>query len=50
MKFQKQQGAASIAFEKPVFIESAASIVGKKEGEGPIGAFFDMVCKDSLFG
>lgn len=50
MKLQKQQGAASISFEKPVFIESAASIAGKKEGEGPLGTFFDMICEDSFFG
>lgn len=50
MKPQKQQGTASISFEKPVFIESAASIAGKKEGEGPLGSAFDMVCEDPLFG
>lgn len=29
---------------------SAASIVGKKEGEGPLGKLFDMVEDDNLFG
>lgn len=50
MKLQKTQGAASIAFDKPVFFQSAASIAGKKEGEGPLGSCFDMVCEDPLFG
>ncbi len=50
MKLQKIQGAASIAFPRPVFIESAASIAGKKEGEGPLGSEFDMICKDPMFG
>lgn len=44
------KGKASISFETPVFIHSAASIVGKKEGEGPLGPAFDMICDDPLFG
>ena len=31
-----QIGKASIKFEEPPVIESMASIVGKKEGEGPL--------------
>lgn len=50
MNLPKQQGAASITFDKPVFIQSAASIAGKKEAEGPLGNSFDMVCEDPLFG
>lgn len=45
-----QQGAASIAFENPVFIQSTASIVGKKEGEGPLKDYFDLICEDPMFG
>lgn len=50
MNLQKTQGAASLSFGKPVYIQSAASIAGKKEGEGPLGTYFDMVCEDPLFG
>lgn len=50
MKKQYTQGAASIAFEQPVYIQSTASIVGKKEGEGPLGDTFDMICEDPMFG
>ena len=50
MNRQMTQGRASVAFEKPVFIESCASIVGKKEGEGPLGKDFDMICQDPMFG
>lgn len=50
MKLKELTGAASIAFTKPVYIESTASIAGKKEGEGPLGGLFDMVSQDSLFG
>ena len=37
-------------FEKPVYIRSWASCVGTKEGEGPLGADFDIVGKDNRFG
>ena len=29
-------GKASVRLENAVYIESAASVVGKKEGEGPL--------------
>ncbi len=45
-----QKGSASIAFEAAPCICSAAAIVGKKEGEGPLGALFDQVEQDPLFG
>lgn len=43
-------GAASVCLEKPVYILNSASIVGKKEGEGPLGLLFDMVGEDDMFG
>ena len=43
-------GQQSIQFEKAPHIISSASIVGKKEGEGPLGNKFDMVGEDSMFG
>ena len=45
-----QIGKASIQFEEPPVIESMASIVGKKEGEGPLGSLFDVVEMDDMFG
>ena len=36
--------------EAPVRIKSFASVVGRKEGEGPLGSCFDKVVKDSHFG
>lgn len=50
MKKLYTKGLASIAFEEPVFIESCASIVSKKEGEGPLGNCFDLICEDPMFG
>lgn len=43
-------GKQSISFEKPVHIVSVASIVGPKEGEGPLGEYFDVVCADPMNG
>ncbi|MDO5551041.1 MAG: stage V sporulation protein AD [Lachnospiraceae bacterium] len=45
-----QKGKASIAFEHPPYIRAAASIAGKKEGEGPLGALFDIVEQDDMLG
>ncbi len=43
-------GKSSIKLENKVFILDSASIVGKKEGEGPLGNLFDLVGTDDLFG
>lgn len=43
-------GKASIKLEQPVYIINSASVVGKKEGEGPLGQLFDMVGDDDMFG
>ena len=43
-------GRASICLEKPVYILNSASVVGTKEGEGPLGPLFDMVGEDDMFG
>ena len=43
-------GASSISFQEPVFIQSCASVTGPKEGDGPLGSCFDMICPDPMFG
>lgn len=45
-----QIGRQSLSFEKPVYIMSSASIVGPKEGEGPLKDTFDEVVEDATFG
>ena len=45
-----QTGKASLSFHRPVFIQSCASVAGKKEGEGPLGSCFDQVWEDPMFG
>lgn len=44
------KGLQSIAFEKAPFLINSASVVGKKEGEGPLGKLFDMIEPQDLFG
>lgn len=44
------KGSQSIQFENAPYIISSGSIVGKKESEGPIGALFDQMDEENLFG
>ena len=43
-------GSQSISFKNPVYILESASIVGKKEGDGPLGQYFDLIGEDPMFG
>lgn len=43
-------GSASMCFQNPVYITSCASVVGKKEGDGPLGSRFDLICNEPMFG
>ena len=43
-------GRQSVRFEMPVYLVNSASVVGKKEGEGPLGELFDVVIKDDKDG
>lgn len=43
-------GKQSVKLQNEVYINGNASIVGKKEGEGPLGLLFDMVGEDDMFG
>lgn len=40
----------TVFFENRAYISAVSSSVGKKEGEGPFGNYFDYVSKDSRFG
>lgn len=46
----KQAGKQSVRFKHPPVISGAASVVGKKEGEGPYGKYFDVIEKDPKVG
>ena len=43
-------GKQSIQLKQPVYILESASVVGKKEGEGPLGSLFDVVLTDDMNG
>ena len=45
-----RQGKQSILFLHPPAILSFASVVGKKESEGPLKNSFDVASKDTTFG
>lgn len=42
------KGKQTVVLDKPVWVESAASIVGQKEGEGPLGKYFDVIATDPM--
>lgn len=44
----KKLGQQTLNFADPPVIKSWASIVGPKEGEGPLAGYFDMVLADNL--
>ena len=43
-------GVQSIKFSTPPYIQHYASVVGQKEGDGPLGSHFDIVEQDNMFG
>ena len=43
-------GKQSLSFEKPPYILNYASIVGQKEGDGPLGSYFDQIEPDPMVG
>ena len=49
-KQAEMTGKQSIRFDEAVHLLCAASIAGKKEGEGPLGDRFDQVFEDPFFG
>ncbi len=46
----KKLGSQTVRLLNPPSIISTASIVGPKEGEGPLAQYFDDILKDDLFG
>ena len=44
------KGKQSLLFETPPGIICSASIVGKKEGDGPLGKYFDVIEEDPMIG
>ncbi len=46
----KRNGKQTIKIQNPVSIMSAASIVGPKEGQGPLRLYFDEIIEDEMWG
>lgn len=46
----KKLGKSTYAFKNPPMIEQCFTVVGKKEGEGPLGIFFDKIIQDEYVG
>lgn len=46
----KKLGKQTVKFESPPYIISSGTVAGKREGEGPLGGYFDMVLNDELWG
>jgi len=44
------KGKQSILFDEAPYIISSGNVVGKKEGEGPLGSLFDLIEEENLFG
>ena len=50
MSDTKIVGAQSVCFTEEVYVLGRAAVVGKKEGEGPLRAFFDVIDDTDRFG
>lgn len=50
MNRNQKLGKASMKPEQPVYILNSGSVVGTKEGQGPLGLLFDVVGEDDMFG
>ena len=50
MPVNQMTGKQSIAFLDAPYIISSASVVGPKEGEGPLGEWFDLIAPEAEFG
>ena len=46
----KRLGPQTVSLQNPVNIVDTASIVGKKEGEGPLASYFDYILEDEYWG
>ena len=46
----KRLGKQTLRFDNKAFITHTSTVVGRREGEGPLGKDFDLVKQDSLLG
>lgn len=43
-------GKQSLLFDRDVYVRCGATVVGKKESDGPLGEMFDVAVEDDMFG
>jgi hypothetical protein len=48
--FMKRLGKQTVAMQNNVYITNTSSVVGKKEGEGPLSQYFDYILEDEYWG
>ncbi len=46
----KKKGKQTIVFEKQPYIVSSGTVVGNKEGQGPLAKWFDVCLEDDMYG
>lgn len=49
MRENKCVGAQSVCFTEDIYVLGRAAVVGKKEGEGPLRSFFDVIDETDMF-
>ena len=47
---RKKIGVQTVRLEKKPYIIGRGNVVGKKEGEGPLGSCFDESLNDDMYG
>lgn len=50
MSAEKRKGKQTVFFNNPPVILGTGTVAGKKEGEGPIGSYFNVISEDNVLG
>ena len=50
MSTEKRRGKQTIFYKHPPVILGTGTVAGKKESEGPIGSYFDVIAEDNVLG
>ncbi len=50
MSAKKRQGKQTVCFDRAPVILGTGTVAGKKESEGPIGSYFDVIAEDNVLG
>ncbi|MBE7047956.1 MAG: stage V sporulation protein AD [Ruminococcaceae bacterium] len=50
MSTNKRMGKQTVCYQVPPIILGTGTVAGKKESEGPIGSYFDVIAEDNVLG